>query len=178
MFLRHVIPVFALQPDTFEWTIKCRVESKDTIRFFQTGKVCTLILVDEYGTEINAVMFNDILDTFYEKLMLDEVYYISNGTIQRTKEKGKYSHVSNVYQIIFNNKTKIVKEENKSIHYYKPQFETTEIAKLETLPQNFFVDVMGKVLDASEFVENDKDASKQRKTITLTNGTANVQITF
>ncbi|TVU18301.1 hypothetical protein EJB05_34391, partial [Eragrostis curvula] len=97
----HVIPVAALSPYQFRWTIKVRVTAKTDLRHYSNargpGKVFSFDLRDAQGGEIRVTCFNSQVDRYFDLIDFDKVYWVSRGTVKPADKK--YNPLNSDYQI-------------------------------------------------------------------------------
>jgi hypothetical protein len=101
-----IVPIAALSPFNNRWTIKARVTVKDTVREWNnargTGKLFSVNLLDEGGSEIRATFFQAAVDAFYEKLAVGSVYLLSNGKVKTCNKA--FNNTKHDYEISFDEK--------------------------------------------------------------------------
>jgi replication factor A1 len=106
---RRVYPLVSLNPYEGNWTIKVRVSSKGPLRLYTNargqGNVFNVELTDEEGTEIQATMFKEAADKFYDKLQLGKLYYISKGSLRAANKR--YSTINNEYEMTLNQSSEV-----------------------------------------------------------------------
>jgi len=101
-----VFGISSLNPYQNKWSIKARCTNKSTIRTWSNakgeGKLFSVEFIDNTG-EIRATGFNEQCDKFYDMLNIDNVYYISRGSLKPANKQ--YSKLNNDYEMTFNNET-------------------------------------------------------------------------
>eukprot|EP00753_Platysulcus_tardus_P008232 PLAT1583.2.p1 GENE.PLAT1583.2~~PLAT1583.2.p1 ORF type:complete len:634 (-),score=376.92 PLAT1583.2:84-1985(-) len=99
----QVHPVKNLNPFLNRWTIKCRATAKSDVRTWTnqrgSGKLFSLDLLDEAGTEIRATFFNDAVDKYFDTLQSGSVYYFSGGRLKASNPR--FSSIKNDYELTF-----------------------------------------------------------------------------
>eukprot|EP00899_Mesostigma_viride_P013984 jgi/Mesvir1/22587/Mv05008-RA.1 len=108
---RRVQPIESLNPYFDKWTIKARVTSKGDLRSYKNargeGQVFSVELTDEQGTQIQATMFREAADKFFELLQLNKVYYITGGKLRMANRN--FTNVNNQYEMTLG-ETSIIEE--------------------------------------------------------------------
>lgn len=123
---RRVYPLVSLNPYQGNWTIKVRVTNKGPLRTFRNargeGSVFNVELTDEDGTQIQATMFKEAADKFWNKFELGKVYYISKGTLRVANKQ--FKTVANDYEMTLhaNSEVEEAVEEGINIPEYKHNF--------------------------------------------------------
>jgi replication factor A1 len=104
----NVYPIGDISPYQNKWTIKARVVNKSEVKTWHNskseGKLFNVTLLDETG-EIRATAFGQEVDTFYEVLQEQHVYYISKCRV--TIAKKQFSNVKNDYELMIGRDTVI-----------------------------------------------------------------------
>eukprot|EP01018_Ginkgo_biloba_P010292 Gb_17349 [translate_table: standard] len=149
---RRVYPLVSLNPYQGNWTIKVRVTNKGPLRTFRNargeGSVFNVELTDEDGTQIQATMFKEAADKFFNRLELGKVYYISKGTLRVANKQ--FKTVENDYEMTLHASSEVeeVVEEGTQI----PEFKYSFIKVDELGPyvnSRDLVDVIGVVQNVS-----------------------------
>ena len=175
-------PIASLNPYRKKWKICVRCTNKTDIKHYSNqkgqGKLFDVDLLDDFGTEIKAVIFNDCVDMFYDIFKEQALYMISNGTVKLTR-KG-YSHIKNEYNIILNHDTKVI--QLKDNHHFRHQtYNFIKIKQLQQKEVGLFVDIIGIIIDSNdiESVMNKKthQMTKLRK-LTIIDNTASINLTL
>lgn len=101
-----MIFISALNPFQSRWQIKAGVVSKKQIYIWNNdkslGKLFSMDLTDK-SAQIRLIVFNELVDKFYDKIQYDKVYYISDADIRDANKK--YSILKNKFEIVFTNDT-------------------------------------------------------------------------
>ncbi|XP_057871294.2 replication protein A 70 kDa DNA-binding subunit B [Cryptomeria japonica] len=180
---RRVYPLVSLNPYQGNWTIKVRVTNKGPLRTFRNnrgeGSVFNVELTDEDGTQIQATMFKEAADKFWDKFELGKVYYISKGSLRVANKQ--FKTVQNDYEMTLhaNSEVEEATGEETTIPEYKHNF-----VKIDDLGQYVnsreLVDVIGVVQSVSTVLSirrksNNEEipkrditmADESKKTVTL-----------
>ncbi|KAA8517955.1 hypothetical protein F0562_015429 [Nyssa sinensis] len=98
MSTESIIPINSLQSNQKIWTIEAMVLRQGIIETFNNvqnnGKIWKMILADNMGTKIQAVMFNEAIRKFEGIFQHSKAYLISNGTVKKPNEKFANVHPS------------------------------------------------------------------------------------
>lgn len=66
-----------------DWKFKARVVKKPPLREYKNargaGKIMNIDLIDREGTMIQATMFNETADKWFDKVHEDKIYIFANG---------------------------------------------------------------------------------------------------
>lgn len=100
------ISISDLNPFQSRWIITARILSKKQIYVWKnaksSGKLFSIDLTDKSG-QIRAIVFNELVDKFYDKVQCDKVYHISDADLREANKK--YSVFKNKFEIVFTNDT-------------------------------------------------------------------------
>ncbi|KAK1297102.1 hypothetical protein QJS10_CPB15g01423 [Acorus calamus] len=106
---RRVYPLCSLNPYQGSWTIKVRLTNKGNLRQYKNargeGHVFNVELTDQDGTQIQATMFNEAANKFYNKFELGKVYYISRGALRVANKQ--FKTVQNDYEMTLNENSEV-----------------------------------------------------------------------
>jgi len=146
-------PIMSLSPYQNNWVIKARVTSKSSVRTWSNakgeGKLFSVDLVDESG-EIRATAFREQVDSFYELLEENKVFFISKGQLKMANKK--FTNLNHDFEITFTRETKIVPclEDDSSIPSL--QFNFIKLSAIQEAQAGNLVDVIGVCKSAGEIV--------------------------
>ncbi|KAH9322348.1 hypothetical protein KI387_016987, partial [Taxus chinensis] len=170
---RRVYPLVSLNPYQGNWTIKVRVTSKGPLRTFRNargeGSVFNVELTDEDGTQIQASMFKEAADKFWDKFELGKVYYISKGSLRVANKQ--FKTVQNDYEMTLNANSEV--EEATDEGTFIPEYKYTFV-KIDELGQYVnlrdLVDIIGVVQSVSPVLSirrksNNEEVPKREITI-------------
>lgn len=97
-----------------DWTVKGRVSNKFPIRTWSnprgSGKIFTIVIIDQHGDEIEAKFFNEAADVFHDTIELGKVYLFANGMLKPANPK--FSSVPHSHIITFGTNARITEVEN------------------------------------------------------------------
>lgn len=103
------VPVHSLNPYSSRWTIKVRVTSKGAMREWNndrgSGKLFSVDLLDESGTEIRGTFFKEGADKFFDVIQEGQVYYMGGGRLKVANKK--FTSIKNDYEISFDAKSMV-----------------------------------------------------------------------
>ncbi|XP_071690614.1 replication protein A 70 kDa DNA-binding subunit B-like [Rutidosis leptorrhynchoides] len=149
---RRVHPLASLNPYQGNWTIKVRVTSKGAMRHYKNAKgegcVFNVELTDEDGTQIQATMFKEAANKFYDLFQMGKVYYISKGTLKVANKQ--YKTVQNDYEMTLNESSQVEEAINEAAFIPETKFNFVPIDQLGPyINQKELVDVIGVVQSVS-----------------------------
>ncbi|KAK9812826.1 hypothetical protein WJX72_004357 [[Myrmecia] bisecta] len=187
-------PIQALNPYNSNWTIKARLVSKAPKRTFNrntggVGSVFSVELVDDQGTQIEASLWQELADKYYDTLQEGKVYYFSKGKVKPADKR--YSNVRNEYMINFDAGSVIEESEDQDVGKMQARLNFVPIDQVAAfLGKKTLIDVRGVVTsvgnlgtikrkaDQTEVVRRDLtvlDQSGKTVTVTLWNKLAEEQ---
>ncbi|PWA78619.1 Nucleic acid-binding, OB-fold [Artemisia annua] len=142
-----ILPINALNPYQGVWTIKARVTAKAELRHYNNakgdGKVFSFHLLDATGGEIRVTCFNAVADQFYDQIEAGKVYFVSKGNVKPAQKA--FNHLKNDYEIILDSSSTIQPWYNDDGSIPQQQFHFRQIAEIEGLDNNSFLDIIGVV---------------------------------
>ncbi|RZC59909.1 hypothetical protein C5167_007208 [Papaver somniferum] len=149
---RRVHPLVSLNPYQGNWTIKVRLTSKGNMRTYKNargeGCVFNVELTDQDGTQIQATLFNEAANKFYNKFELGKVYYISKGTLKVANKQ--FKTVQNDYEMTLNENSEVEEVSEEGSPIPKAVFNFVKIDDLGTYVNGKeLVDVIGVLQSVS-----------------------------
>ncbi|CAN6238190.1 unnamed protein product [Urochloa humidicola] len=181
----HVVPINSLNPyQRPRWTIKARVTAKTAVKHWNkansAGKVFSFDLLDGEGGEIRAVCFKEAVDRFYDLIEVDNVYFISGGSVRHAKKQ--YNTLNNDYEITLDASTSSV-EICSSDDYSIPrvQYNFRRISEIENMDNQTLVDLLGVVTSVgpSVMITRKSGTEAQKRTLQLRDMSGrSVEVTF
>lgn len=149
---RRVHPLVSLNPYQGNWTIKVRLTSKGNLRTYKNargeGCVFNVELTDQDGTQIQATMFNEAANKFYNKFELGKVYYIAKGTLKVANKQ--FKTVQNDYELTLNENSEVEEVSEEGSPIPKAIFNFVKIDDLGTYVNGKeLVDVIGVLQSVS-----------------------------
>lgn len=134
-----------------DWIIKARVSKKFPVKQWSNqrgeGKLLNFELVDKYGTQIQATVFNKAVDKFDPILEQDKVYVFCKGTVKIANQK--FTSIKNEYCLNFSPYSEIsLTKDDSSIS--KTAFSFVTLREVKSKGEGKSVDFIGIVLSASE----------------------------
>uniref|UniRef100_A0A1J3K0V5 Replication protein A subunit n=1 Tax=Noccaea caerulescens TaxID=107243 RepID=A0A1J3K0V5_NOCCA len=147
----RTIPISALNPYQGRWTIKVRVTSKGELRRFNStrgdGKVFSFDLVDADGGEIRVTCFNEVVDQFFDQIVVGNVYLITKGSLKPARKE--YNHLPNDYEIHLDNASTIQQCYEDDAAIPRNKFHFRDIGDIEHMESNSITDLIGIVSSIS-----------------------------
>ncbi|KAJ7461512.1 hypothetical protein FB451DRAFT_1181249 [Mycena latifolia] len=157
-----IYPIEGLSPYQNNWTIKARVTQKSDIRTYSNqngnGKLFNVILMDETG-EIRATGFNAVVDSLYDRLEVNKVYFISKGRVNIAKKQ--FCHLNNEYEIGLERNTE-VEECLDPVNVPLVTYNFIALGDLESQNKDSTCDVIGLVKEVSDLSEVTSKATNQQ----------------
>ncbi|XP_010441733.1 PREDICTED: replication protein A 70 kDa DNA-binding subunit C-like [Camelina sativa] len=143
----RITPIAALNPYQGRWTIKVRVSCKGALRRFSNprgeGKLFNFDLLDSGGGEIRVTCFNDVVDQFFDQIVVGNVYLISRGSLKPAQKN--FNHLQNDYEIHLDSASTIQQcyEDDPTIPRH--QFHFRNVGDIENMESNSITDLIGIV---------------------------------
>ncbi|KAJ6502115.1 hypothetical protein C8R45DRAFT_861868 [Mycena sanguinolenta] len=159
-----IYPIEGLSPYQNNWTIKARVTQKSEMRHYANakgdGKLFNVTLMDETG-EIRGTAFNAVAGDLYDKFEEGKVYYISRARVNIAKKQ--FSHLSNEYELGFDNKTEI-EECFDTTNLPVVKYDFIQLSKLDELTKDSTCDVLAVIKEVKPTEEITSKATNRKVT--------------
>ncbi|DBB18305.1 TPA: hypothetical protein ACH3X3_003260 [Trebouxia sp. C0006] len=171
---KAVLPIAALNPYNMNWTVKARLMKKGPKRSFSKGgtqstSVFSIELVDEQGTQIEASVWRDLADRYYDLLEESKVYYVSKGKVKPANKT--YSSVRNDYQLHLDSGSEIEECPDQDTSKMQAKLSIVPIDQLSLfIGKKAGIDMMGVVTSVGQLgsVKRKSDNSElSRRDVTL-----------
>lgn len=162
-------PIRQLNPYQNKWTIKARVTSKTDVRSWDkggsnTGKLFSVDLVDQEGSEIRATFFKEAVDSFYEMVVSGGVYLFSDGRVKVANKQ--FTSIKNEYELSFDKSSHILPVPD-SDEIAKINVDPVPIASIANMDVKQSVDILGVVIDQGEVSQFTSKAGKELRKLEL-----------
>lgn len=176
-------PISSLNPYQQNWKIKARCTNKDKMRAWKNhkgeGKLFGVDLLDNQGSQIRAIAFNETAVDLYDKFERNKVYLISGGRI-RLARKG-YCAIKNDYAITLNSTSKVVPVSSDNNDIKQQQYSFKKIKFIETLPGKSFVDIIGVLIEfgsVTELISKKNQESIKKRSLVVADSTGKIMVTL
>lgn len=148
------VPIKTLTLHSNNWTVKVRVTKMGQIKNYKNtrgeGRVVSLELIDEEGTQIMGALFNQAIDAHFNKIQEGGVYLITNGAVKMSCKK--FTSINNDFFINIEQNTRIAPAyDDRSIKSTEEIF--VPIEKIKNLQNGAIINVVGVVKSLSKTVE-------------------------
>ncbi|KAH0644046.1 hypothetical protein KY290_035068 [Solanum tuberosum] len=127
------------------------------------GSFRTIILVDEEGTKIQAMLFNKHIEIGKDSLKPNKSYYIANGHLDRVNPN--YSSVHKEVELAFTNNT-IIKETDHEVSTQKFSNGFSSLDDADKLPNGAILDLICVLVSVNPLIQN---TTSKRREIVVTN---------
>lgn len=147
----RIIPIDALNPYQGRWIIKIKVASKGELGCFSNtrgeGKLFSFDLFDADGGEIRVTYFNDVVDQFFDQIVVGNVYLISRGSLKPAQKN--YNHLPNDYEIHLDSASTIQQCYEDDASILRNHFHFRNIGDIENMESNIITDLIGIISSIS-----------------------------
>lgn len=147
-------PIKSLSPMNSDWIIKARISKLYPVKEWSnakgSGSLLNFELVDRYGTQITATIFNKAVEKFKDVLTENNVYVFCKGTVKVANTK--FTTIKNDYSLTFTPYSDITSvADDKSID--KVVFNFSTLKETKAKGEGKSLDLVGVVLSISEICE-------------------------
>ena len=179
--INDITPIAKLNVMTRNWKIEARVIAKFPVKYWKNktneGKLFNITVMDKSG-EIRIVGFNEMVETFYEKVEEDSIYFISNGQIRLANKL--YNTTKHECEIFVNDKTELEKCENPMNSVPVMKYDLKKIKEVKNCEENSIIDTIAMctfVENLEEFTAKSTGRHLKKKEITLQDETGSIKFT-
>ncbi|CAH8254496.1 unnamed protein product [Arabidopsis lyrata] len=140
--------IASLNPNMGEWSVSVKILNCWSVSR-GTGRELNMILGDEYFTQIQAVVRDELIDNYLSRLIIDEWVSIKNFDVSRVNSILR--PVPHRFKIVFRSDTLVQSINMCSSRTY---FNVTEFVSILSgiVNPNICVDVVGKIVNVRELV--------------------------
>ncbi|XP_049374032.1 replication protein A 70 kDa DNA-binding subunit B-like [Solanum verrucosum] len=164
---KQSVPINKIPKSCVNFVIRVLVIQKGSITPYKNsrheGSFRTIILVDEEGTKIQAMLFNKHIETWKDSLKPNKSYYIANGRLDRVNPN--YSSVHKEVELAFTNNT-IIKETDHEVSTQKFSDGFSSLDNANKLPNGAILDLICVLVSVNPLIQN---ATFKRREIVVTN---------
>ncbi|KAA8549662.1 hypothetical protein F0562_001320 [Nyssa sinensis] len=168
-----IIAINSLQSNHKIWTIEAMVLRQGIIETFNNvqnnGKIWKMILADNMGTKIQAVMFNEAIRKFEGIFQHSKAYLISNGTVKKPNEK--FANVHPSIELVLQQHTNVQETTSTfDAHIFANEF--VKFKKIQKhIEINPYVDIFGFVssVGQSYVIKKKNGGETHKREITIMN---------
>lgn len=175
------MPIRVLTTLSSDWCIKGRITTKTATKSFngnRPGKLFSIIIIDNEGTEVEATFFNDAVDMFFDRLQQGKTYTFSGGYVKLASQQ--YRKVDLDYQISFDKKS-VIKEAEDDGEIAEIRLNPVSISELSKLPDKKIIDVIGVITEISgltDLISKQGDKLVKRTVKIMDQSLSSVEITL
>ncbi|KAH7835477.1 hypothetical protein Vadar_026477 [Vaccinium darrowii] len=148
---KEIITINQLRPYDRNWTIKITILRRGIVEPYSnskgSGNMWKLILMDEQGTRIQAILFNDVIKQFEQTFLKENSYIIYDGLVKPVN--AQYANVHKEFELILMNNTR-VGNAKLEITLNNFSYEFTSFEDLQHAGHNDIVDVLGMVVNVEQ----------------------------
>lgn len=139
-----LMDINVLNPFQSNWTIKARVDVKRPIYCWKnekcTGKLFNMDISDK-SARIRVIAFKNMVDKFYDRFEIGEVYLFANLDIKNANTK--FSTIKNNFELTLTNDTIIQRCEEDTTDIPNIEYEYKTIADIKLLSEKSIFNTMG-----------------------------------
>lgn len=169
------LPISEISSYHSRWMIKARVTGKSPLRQFNSrggaGKVFSVELLDKFGGEIRASVFNQGADKYFDLLVVGKVYVFSRGSVKIANRQ--FNPTNHRYELTFDKEAVIApSSDDAEIKTVQFNFIDLRAVQAKTLPAT--VDICGVVASYKPVLSFTSSAGKAlvKRELTIVDDTA------
>ncbi|XP_042511724.1 replication protein A 70 kDa DNA-binding subunit D-like [Macadamia integrifolia] len=146
--MTNIIHINQLTSYENDWKIKVLVLNKSEIKEYKNakgpGKFQKITLLDDEGTKIQAIFFNDVVDNLCDTLNAGKTYFISDAIVKKVNPN--FKNVNKEHELTLNANSKIEEVED-CLDVEKSKYNFTKLNELkwdaDTCKRNELLDDIG-----------------------------------
>ncbi|XP_042508246.1 replication protein A 70 kDa DNA-binding subunit D-like [Macadamia integrifolia] len=146
--MTNIIHINQLTSYENDWKIKVLVLNKSEIKDYKNakgpGKFQKITLLDDEGTKIQAIFFNDVVDNLCDTLNAGKTYFISDAIVKKVNPN--FKNINKEHELTLNANSKIEEVED-CLDVEKSKYNFTKLNELkwdaDTCKRNELLDVIG-----------------------------------
>ncbi|XP_017227888.1 uncharacterized protein LOC108192535 [Daucus carota subsp. sativus] len=183
MALNPYNPISTIDPTTYDWSCRVRVQSfwKGLNRESQEFWGLNMLLIDDSNSRIHAFANSKYCDDLLKEIKEGQIYTISNFKVKDYLGDEKFRAVRNKRHIFFTPHTRFKECSGLGLQIENYAFDLFHFDEIEKLADDnrFLIDMVGKVKNIQELIKTKKnEEDKILFKFELSNGSSNLHVTL